>query len=285
MQLRHKVPFLSIIAAVFLCAVAQSTETFLLKFSGVAVAGAQTTEIFGVNNAGAVVGYYIASDGTEHGLLLRGKAVKNIDHPEAAGGTFCDNLNSKGTIVGYYYDDNMAHGFMYRDGAFTPIGPAGAQSIASGINDNGEIVGGYDSNGVTRGFKWNGKTYTTLNVPGAMQTFAADINNSGQITLDWIDSNGNYQGALLSGGKYTKLKVPGAVQSIPDGIDTAGDVVFSWVDSNSQFHGALMIGNTFHKFNEPNATGDTYGSGINDNQLIAGQYVENGNTKSFKATY
>jgi probable HAF family extracellular repeat protein len=286
MQLHARCLSASIVTIAFCCVAAQTTATFTLKFSGVLAPGAKTTAIFGINNSGAMVGYYVTPDGTEHGLLLRGKSVTNIDHPQGVGRTFCNNLNSKGTIVGYYYDStDTVHGFLYRDGVFTAVGPSGAPSVAAGINDLGEIVGGYNSNGVAQGFKWNGKNYTTVNVPGAVQTFAADINNSGEITFDWIDSGGNYQGALLNGNKYTTLQVPGAVQSIPNDIDSAGDVIFSWVDSSSQYHGAVMIGGTFHEFNEPDANGATYGSGINDQQSIVGEYVKNNRTESFKATY
>jgi hypothetical protein len=285
MQPRHGI-LLSIAATVFFCVAAQTVGTFTLKFNKVSVPGAQATGIFGVNNEGAIVGYYVAQDGKDHGLLLRGEKVENIDHPDAINGTYCSNLNSGGNIVGYYYDSaDVVHGFVHRDNTFIGVGPGGAPSIAAGINDLGEIVGGYKSNGIAHGFKWNGKIYKTLDVPGAVQTFAADINNSGQITFDWIDTDGNYQGAVLSGGKYTILKVPGAVQSVPNDIDATGDIVFSWVDSNSQYHGAILTGNTFHTFDDPNANGGTYGSGLNDNGTIVGQYVLNNTTESFKATY
>jgi hypothetical protein len=280
-------PTILLSTAIFLlCLTAQSTDTFTFKFTGVSVPGAKSTTIFGVNNHNAMVGYYVEPDNTEHGLFFQGASVTNIDHPGGIGRTFCNNINSNGTIVGYYYDSaDVVHGFLYRDSTFTAVGPAGAPSIAAGINDLGEIVGGYNSSGVAHGFKWNGKTYTTLDVPGAAQTFAADINNSGQITFDWIDSNGNYQGAVRTNQKYAKLKVPGAAQSIPNDIDTAGDIVFTWIDSSAQYHGAVLIDGTYYKFDDPNATGGTYGSGINDNQLIVGTYVKNNQTQSFKATY
>jgi uncharacterized membrane protein len=209
-------------------AMAQNSERFTLRFKRVSVPNSQATVISGINNSGAMVGYYIAHDGTEHGLLLQGKNVTNIDHPLGVNGTYCNNLNSEGTIVGYYYDSsNSVHGFEYQAGNFADVGPPGSPSIAAGIDDEGECVGGYTSSGVTHGYLWNGEKYLTLDVRGASQTFAADINNHGWIILDWIDSRSNYEGALYNGQKYATINVPGASQSIPNDLNNAGDAVFS----------------------------------------------------------
>ena len=286
MQKRSRSVFL-IVLVLFVISVAagQDDKKLTFNFKKVQVPNSQATVIFGTNNRGAMVGYYIASDGTEHGLLLQGENVTNIDDPQGVNGSYCNNLNYMGTIVGYYYDsNNNVHGFEYQGGNFTDVGPAGFPSIAAGINAQGEIVGGY-TNGVTHGYLWNGSEYVTLDVPGASQTFAADINNRGRIVLDWIDSSGNYEGAIYNGKKYRTINVPGAVQSFPNALDSTGDVVFSWEDSSSQFHGALLQGKTFYTFDDPEAQGATYGSGINNHQVIVGYYSDGSAFWGFKARY
>lgn len=267
-------------------ATGQNDKNLTLKFKKVSVPNSQATVVFGTNNDGTMVGYYIAQDGTEHGLLLQHRNVTNIDDPQGANGTYCNNLNSQGTIVGYYYDSsNVVHSFEYQNGQFTDVGPAGFPSIAQGINDQGEFVGGYISNGVTHGYLWNGAEYVTLDVPGASESFAADINNRGKIVLDWIDSSGNYEGAIYNGEKYRTINVPGATQSWPNALDRAGDVVFSWADSSGKFHGALLQGKDFSTFDDPKAKGATYGWGINDHSVIVGAYFDGSSTWGFKAKY
>ena len=282
----RSVLLLALALAIVALAMAQQSERLSLRFRKISVPNSQATFISGINNQDAMVGYYIAHDGTEHGLLLADEKVTNIDHPNGVNGTYCSNLNSDGTIVGNYYDSsNTAHGFEYQGGNFTDVGPAGFPSIAAGINDKGEFVGGYTSSGIIHGYLWNGKKYLTLDVPGASQTFAADINSHGQIVLDWVDSSGNNEGALYHRMKYTTLDVPGAVQSIPNDLDNAGDVVFSWADSNGNFHGALLLGKNFSMFDDPKAQGATYGSGINDHEVIVGSYFDGSTTWGFKARY
>jgi uncharacterized membrane protein len=262
------------------------SDKFKLRFKTVSVPNSQATSISGINDHGAMVGYYIAQDGTEHGLLLQGESVTNIDDPKGVNGTYCNNLNSQGTIVGYYYDSgNAVHSFEYQGGNFTDVGPAGYPSIAQGINAQGKFVGGYVSNGATHGYLWNGVEYVTLDVPGASQSFAVDINNRGRIVLDWVDSGGNYEGAIYNGKKYRTINVPGAVQSIPNALDNAGAVVFSWEDSSGNFHGALLQGKNFHTFDDPKAQGATYGNGIDDHGVIVGSYFDGGSTWGFKAKY
>jgi probable HAF family extracellular repeat protein len=60
-------------------------------------------------------------------------------------------INAAGQVVGDYYDSSgFSHAFLYSDGTFINIEPAGArQSGAWIINDDGTVVGKYqDSSGV-----------------------------------------------------------------------------------------------------------------------------------------
>ena len=266
-------------------ALGQNDQRLTFKFKKVQVPNSQATVVFGTNNHGAMVGYYRSTDGAEHGFLLQGGNVTNVDDPNGVK-TYCNNLNSNGTIVGNYYDSsNVVHSFEYQGGQFTEVGPAGFPSIAQGINDQGEFVGGYVSNGVTHGYLWNGTEYVTLDVPSARQSFAVDINDRGKILLQWVDSNGNYEGALYNGKKYKTLNVPGASQSFPNALDSAGDVVFSWADSAGNYHGALLQGQSFFTFDDPQAQGATYGWGINSHSVVVGAYFDRSSTWGFRATY
>jgi hypothetical protein len=64
------------------------------------------------------------------------------------------------------------------------------------------------------------------------------------------------------------------------------DVVYEWLDSSSVAHGALFHAGKYYKFDYPKAA-QTYGAGVNDKNLIVGQFQETstGLSHGFKATY
>jgi hypothetical protein len=91
------------------------------KLAGIKIAKDQQGTIYGVNNAGDFVGTYVASNGTEHGMLISGGKVKNIDDPKGVS-TDCFDINSKNDIVGSYFDSaGNPHGFQYAAGKFKDI--------------------------------------------------------------------------------------------------------------------------------------------------------------------
>ena len=152
-----------------LAAIAQNAPKLTFKYKTIDIKSAEQTQIFGIANSGDMVGTYIDSAGTSHGLLLsKGKAT-NIDAPNATSGTFCYNMNSKGAIVGYYIGSSgEPQGFLYQNKKFTNVGPAGTSTYALGINDSGNITGFYlDTAGLEHGFLLKGTKYTTLDAPGA----------------------------------------------------------------------------------------------------------------------
>jgi probable HAF family extracellular repeat protein len=108
--------------------------------------GATSSFPLGINNSGQVVGYDQIG-GTYHGFLYINGAWSSLDDPAAANGTFAEDINDSGMIVGYYVDANGApHGFEFNMGAasWTTIDyPGASQTFLNGINDTGQIVGTY----------------------------------------------------------------------------------------------------------------------------------------------
>ena len=289
-------PVLRVLAGVltFACiATAVDAPKLSFKFTTINVKGSRETDTYAINNDGVIVGTYVDSSGTLHGLKLVGGKAINIDDPKATGGTYCYGINSSGVIVGAYgTSSGGSQGFLYQGGKFTDIGPAGSTySEAEGINDKGEIVGDYiDSSDVQVGFLWKvekRKKYKTLYRPGSVFTVAKGINNSGLITILWGNMSGNSEAALYNGKKYIPINVPGAVDSVPLKIDTAGDIVYIWVDSSGSAHGALRKGGKYYKFSDPKGPTDTHADGINDHRTIVGRFLPTGKSTyvGFKATY
>lgn len=288
---------LAVVLAFACITTAADAPRLTFKFKTIRVPKAQQTSIYGINNSGAMVGYYVNQKGVIHGLLLENGKVHNIDDPKSAYGTEPFNLNDQGTIVGVYLTDTAGdvRGFSYQNGKFTDVGAEACEgSIESGsygINDKGDIVGFCtDSSNVVHGYLWNGKKYISLNYPGANFTLPWGINNAGLITLQWIDSSGNYEGATYNSKskKYSRpINVPGAVQTYIHSINNAGDIVFSWYDSAGNSFGALRMGKKFYIFSDPKGPDYTRPDGINDNHEIVGRYEPTGSQfeQGFEATY
>src|SRR6266511_4301570 len=138
-------------------------------FTTIDVPGASSTEAFGINPEGNVVGVYSNATGT-HGFLLRRRerdddgdndTFTTIDVPGASV-TEAFGINPEGNVVGLYRNATGIHGFILRrrerddDGdndAFTTIDVPGASfTEAFGINPEGNVVGLYRNATGTHGF-------------------------------------------------------------------------------------------------------------------------------------
>ena len=67
----------------------------------------------GINDNGAIVGYYVSKSGT-HGFLDEGGTFTTINDPLMTGGTVANGINGNDAIVGWFWDSTGAgvHGFL-----------------------------------------------------------------------------------------------------------------------------------------------------------------------------
>jgi len=126
---------------------------FQTIFIPAAVGGAQAT---GINNSQQICGFYIDSQGVNHGFLLNFGLLVVLDAP---GSNFTQalGLNSKGQVVGDYVDaaSGNTHGFVWTSaGGFQTIDdPVGVgTTVVNGINDKGVLVGFYGTSPNNSGF-------------------------------------------------------------------------------------------------------------------------------------
>lgn len=97
-----------------------------LGFQTPDVLGADVTEAYGLNDAGAIVGWY-ESGGISRGFLINGGIFSNIDILGAEA-TFATDINNQGYIAGYFQDDlGFYHGFV-----IVPV-PPGLVLLGSGL--------------------------------------------------------------------------------------------------------------------------------------------------------
>jgi hypothetical protein len=266
--------------------------TFTFKTAN--VPGAIQTIPGGINNAGVMVGQYEDKGGVFHGYILNGATLTTVDDPKGTS-TSVNGIQYKGmSVVGSYISTSRGAsvGFTYQGGVFTDVpGPQGAiASSAFGINDSGVIVGSYtNASMVTQGFVLEGTTYTILDAPSSSATSVNGVNDSGIGVVNGLYDDSDIPGPYWWAGDhhFTWIMVPDS----PDGSEALGvnnssDAVFAWFNATNLSGGALLQNGTYTKFNYPGAT-QTYGAGINDENVIVGAYqlTSGGAFSGFTATF
>jgi uncharacterized membrane protein len=121
------------------------------RFAVVHIPNSNISAVTGMNDNGAVVGYYEDADsGAVLGFIRKKGGVTAID------GAFPLGVNNAGMMVGYYYDGGGVRGFVSTGTApedFAPIDfPGASATFASGVNRSGHIVGWYSDDTGTHGF-------------------------------------------------------------------------------------------------------------------------------------
>lgn len=239
--------------------------------------GVYSTNTFGINNAGQLVGNYYDSNFTSHGFVESGGNFTTIDDPLAAQDTVTNGINDTGQVAGYYADaNNIGHSFVYSDGNFTAIDDPLATNgtYAFGINDSGQTVGYYvDANNIGHSFLYGDGNFTTIDDPlAAHGAYAFGINDAGQVVGYYYDANSIGHGFLYSGGNYTTIDEPSSAGgTYAFGINDAGQIVGNYLDSNFNSHGFIYSGDNFTTIDNPLGI-DTAPTGINGTGEIVGSY-------------
>ena len=249
-------------------------------FQEINVPGSSTSDAWGINSAGDVVGN--CSFGSQFlGFLWQRGVFTTISVPGSTY-TAAFAINSSGVIVGEFGDALTSHAYVLRNGKFTVIDYPGA--IATGaprINDKGDIIGGYltaDNPFVAHGFLLNHDgTFQTVAYPDALESGGNAINARGDIVGNWDnDLFFNFHGFLLTGGNFINLDYPGAIGELggsnPTGINASGQIcgVFSDADGS---HGYVFDNGLFTAIDAPAGVFGTTGVfGLNDTGKLVGKY-------------
>ena len=211
-----------------LLAVPASAWALTYTFTTIDVLDASSTEAYGINNAGQIVGNFNDATG-RHGFLATGGSFTTIDVPgNNIALTDARGINATGQIVGYFRDSSSYfrdsssrdRGFLATGGSFTTIDvPGPTNTYAFGVNDTGQILGSFlYATGGPHGFLATGGSFTTIDVPGSLGTNASGINNAGQIVGDFNDGI-TYHGFLATGGSFDTIDVPQCLRNQCHGPD------------------------------------------------------------------
>ena len=299
MRLRHFARGLFAVGVVLGAAhtrtLAQATQSFV----SIDVPGATSTVALDINDAGDIVGSYIAA-GRTRGYLLDGSGQFHwIDFPGAVF-TRAAGINARRDIVGTYRlatdPTNVRHGFLLSDGQFTTIDPPGAVfTNPLGINEWGDIVGRFclttpcqPESVSVHGFLLSDGDFTTIDVPGAMGTNAWKINARGDIVGGYMDGDGQKRVFLLSGRGFTTIDVPGVVETGTDngGINSQREIVAVHCDTapcrgaSVDAHGLVLNRDSLTTIDAPGAR-STNAFGINERGTIVGVYEDSAGLHGF----
>jgi len=207
---------------------------------------------------------------------LHAQTFTTIDVPGATE-TDANDINTKGTIVGFYTDSaGIMHGWAQVNGSIKKLNyPKAADTLAYGINDSNEIVGWYiDTAGIYHGFTFSKGKYASIDPPGSEYTNAWGVNNSGEVVGTYIGSDGIYHGFTLTGSTYTSYDAPnGATLTEFTGINTAAQMTGIYIDSAGVQHGFTLSAGKFSSVNYPGqGIVVTAADRVNDSLEIVGLY-------------
>jgi hypothetical protein len=275
---------------------AQKIITFDAPGANMAAGSFDGTAAVGMNNLGAVTGFYIDANSVYNGFFRSPEggfttfqAPGANTTPGSFGGTSPTSINDVGMITGNYSDaQGLTHGFLRdKEGKFTTFDVKGAGGFGSfpiAINLEGDIVGYYtDSNLEFYAFlrDRNGK-FTTFAGPnvcvtgvsaGCYGNEATNINLLKTSVGNYMDVNLSGHGLIRSpGGTLTTYDVPGAGTGTYQGtgcpgcfagFNVWGAIAATYTDSNSVAHGYLRSPDgTITTFDAPGAgTGVYQGTG------------------------
>lgn len=269
-------------------------------FTQIDAAGAGTASGYGtfglgINASGETVGYYIDANGVFHGFIRSsGGTITTVDAPGAGTslnlGTLAMAVNTSGEVAGYYADSNgILHSYIEPSGGalteFDPPNSIGSDAFC--INDNGDVAGGLlDANGDHGFVRTADGAFSVIDPTGdASQVkvvIPAQINAGGSIAGYFADTSSVYHGFLRdSSGTITILDAPGAGTAADEGTEIAdmntggvmvGAIAVGIVNGVNTTHSLMVAANgTYTVFDPPQAV-SSFGEGINDNGVIAGEY-------------
>jgi hypothetical protein len=245
------------------------------SFTTINFPGAVTTNAYGINPAGDIVGSYVDVSHQEHGFVLRVGTFTPFDYPGSSW-TQAWGITPQGDIVGQYgVSDVNYHGFLLRGDTFYSVDVPGQPStMPIGVSPNGTIVGcnhgGLDG---MHGFVMMADGVTHDPLAGTMHT---GVNPSGDITGFYQNPPAGDRSYVISNGATSWFMVSGSAFTRARGISATGDVVGLYQDAaTKKLHGFLLRHGELTSIDVdlPGVT-QTRTFGINAEGDIVGNYVD-----------
>lgn len=191
-----------------------------------------------LNNNGRMVGYTASGPGAFQPMNWRSGVSMTLGGAASYDRAFASRVNILGRVVGagYTLDGNggilESHALRWTGGAVANLGSLGGRhAVAMGIDDSGRIVGYSTTLGETqtRAFLYqDGEMAPLQTLPGAIESYAYDIANSGYIAGAAVTSVPS-RPFVARNGVVTQLPIPddaraGAASAVNDSGHAVGTV-------------------------------------------------------------
>lgn len=169
-----------------------------------------------------------------------------IDYP-GADQTQVFGMNERGLVAGgAIYNDGTSTAFVFdpRTGVFTPLPTLpGYETSGIGINEPGVVVGAARINDpfVEEGLIYRGGTTSLFSYPGAPNTIARGVNNSGLVTGYATGPDMPLTGFTYDPATGVFVEIVPSLATIPQGINGRGEIV----GSATFFAGDVFPGSPF----------------------------------------
>ncbi len=258
------------------------------EYTTIAPQGAQSSNAFGINAQGDVVGTFVDQNSVQHGFLLRHGEFTVIDFPGARS-TIARGIGYSGEIVGSYQlpgDPALAaRGFMRNNqGQFFHVKfPGSIWEIAQRILPDGTIVGCRHDNDQMesmRGVTIGSHGASEIDAFGSMQNGATpDLRLLAGFWFNMMDNQ--TQGYIIENGVFTSFMVPHSTATAAWDVNPDGAIVGVY-NVGTTVRGFLKTGETYATIYYPGST-VTRAFGINLRGDIVGNYVLGGVTYAFLA--
>ncbi len=201
-----------------------------------------------------------------------------------------NGINNSGQVVGVVYTGPPGPGpfiqaFLYSGGTLTLLDGA----TFAAINDSGQIAGQLSGGLYAQGPQpeaavYSGGVSTALGfLAGRTQSWAAGINNAGQVVGESDTPSGVAEAFLYSGGVMTGLGfLPGGAQSRATATNNSGQIVGWSMNASGNREAFLYSGGVMTGLGTLPGYTDSVATAINDKGEVVG-YSSNssGNTEAF----
>lgn len=259
----------------------QETASFSTRhgvnFASFDFPGSTNTQATAITPSGEIVGRYFASNGSQHGFVLRDGSFSAVDIPGATS-TDVAWVNASGAIVGTYGTSTGGHAYVLNGGAISTIDFPSANPVCTagfGISNSGDIVGvGFACNDFFhgQGYLFSRGQFTVIDVPGATGTFPTMVIDTTRIVGTYIGSDGVFHGFFRKAENFTTIDVPNSTFTWITGINPEGEIVGFYNSQDGNQHGFVLRDGEFITIDIPGAT-TSEGNGIDPQGDVVGRYL------------